>query len=215
MAQIFPKWANDVPRRLLLGLIIFATVTVAGVWYFFSPEYTDVGYAPQQPIEYSHKIHAGQLGLDCQYCHSNVSKSKQANVPPTQTCMNCHGQIDSQKPEEIQKIRDSWNSGDAIQWVRVHNLPDYAYFNHAIHVNVGVGCETCHGRVDKMDVVFQKEPLSMSWCLDCHRNPEQYVRPVEEVTTMGYQAENQLEMGRELVAKHNINPPTFCQGCHY
>lgn len=215
MAQIFPKWANEIPGRIALGLIIIVTALIAGVWYYFSPEYTDVGYAPTQPIDYSHKIHAGQLGLDCQYCHTSVDKSKQANVPPTETCMNCHGQIDSQKPDEIQKVRDSWESGESIEWVRVHNLPDYAYFNHAIHVNVGVGCETCHGRIDKMDVVYQKEPLSMSWCLDCHRNPEQYVRPVDEVTTMGFVADDQVEMGRDLVAKHNINPPTYCQGCHY
>lgn len=215
MAQIFPKWANEILGRILLGLIIFSTALVAGVWYYFSPEFTDVGYAPEQPIEYSHKIHAGQLGLDCQYCHTSVEKSKQANIPPTQTCMNCHNQIDSQKPEEIQKIRDSWESGESIEWIRVHNLPDYAYFNHAAHVNVGVGCESCHGRVDRMEVVFQKEPLSMSWCLDCHRKPEEHLRPVDEVTTMGYQIENQIEKGRELVAKHNVNPPTYCQGCHY
>src|SRR5699024_11206757 len=215
MAQIFPKWANEVPRRILLGLIILSTALVAGVWYYFSPEYTDVGYAPSQPIDYSHRIHAGQLGLDCQYCHTEVTESKQANIPPTQTCMNCHSQIDSNNPEEVQKIRDSWESGKPIEWVRVHNLPDYAYFNHAIHVNMGVGCETCHGRIDRMDVVFQVEPLSMSWCLDCHRNPEQYVRPPSEVTTMGYQVENQLELGRKLVAKHNITPPTYCQSCHF
>ncbi|MDR8393219.1 cytochrome c family protein [Aliifodinibius sp. S!AR15-10] len=215
MAQIFPKWADEIPRRLLVGAIVFLTAIVAGVWYFFSPEYTDVGYAPQQPVDYSHKIHAGQLGLDCQYCHTEVFNSKQANVPPTQTCMNCHSQIDSQRPEEIQKIRDSWNSGEPIEWVRVHNLPDYAYFSHEAHVNVGVGCESCHGRVDKMDVVSQQEPLSMSWCLDCHRNPEQHLRPVEEVTTMGYQVENQVELGKKLIAKHNVHPPTYCQGCHY
>lgn len=214
MAQIFPRWANEVPRRILLGLIILVTASVAGVWYYFSPEYTDVGYAPEQPVPYSHQLHAGELGLDCQYCHSTVTESKQANVPPTQTCMNCHEQIlpDS---ENLAEIRESWETGEPVEWVRVHNLPDYAYFNHAAHVNVGVGCESCHGRVDRMEVVFQKEPLSMSWCLDCHRNPEQYVRPVDEVTTMGYEAENQLEMGRDLVAKHNIQPPTYCQSCHY
>lgn len=214
MAQIFPRWANEVPRRILLGLIILVTATVAGVWYYFSPEYTDVGYAPEQPVPYSHRLHAGQLGLDCQYCHTTADESKQANVPPTQTCMNCHEQIlpDS---ENLAEIRESWETGEPVEWVRVHNLPDYAYFNHAAHVNAGVGCESCHGRVDRMEVVFQKEPLSMSWCLDCHRNPEQYVRPVDEVTTMGYEAENQLEMGRDLVAKHNIQPPTYCQSCHY
>ncbi|MDZ7772013.1 MAG: cytochrome c3 family protein [Balneolaceae bacterium] len=214
MAQIFPQWANEVPRRMLLGLIIVVTAMVAGVWYYFSPEYTDVGYAPEQPVPYSHKLHAGELGLDCQYCHSEVFNSKQANVPATQTCMNCHEQIATDS-ENLAEIRESWETGQPVEWVRVHNLPDYAYFNHAAHVNVGVGCETCHGRVDRMEVVFQKEPLSMSWCLDCHRNPEQYVRPVEEVTTMGFQPENQVEMGRDLVAKHNIQPPTYCQSCHY
>jgi hypothetical protein len=128
--------------------------------------------------------------------------------------MNCHTQIKANS-DKLAKVRDSWETGQPIEWIRVHNLPDYAYFNHAIHVNMGVGCETCHGRIDRMEVVAQQEPLSMSWCLDCHRNPEKYVRPVEEVTTMGYQAENQLEMGRKLVAKHNIHPPTYCQGCHY
>lgn len=214
MAQIFPKWANEVPRRILLGLIILVTALVAGVWYYFSPEYTDVGYAPEQPVPYSHQVHAGKLGLDCQYCHSEVFNSKQANLPPTQTCMNCHEQVLTDS-ENLAKIRQSWETGEPVEWVRVHNLPDYAYFNHAAHVNVGVGCETCHGRVDRMEVVFQKEPLSMSWCMDCHRNPEQYVRPVEEVTTMGFQADNQVEMGRDLVAKHNIQPPTYCQSCHY
>lgn len=215
MAQIFPKWANEVPQRLLLGLIIFATATVAGVWYYFSPEYTDVGYSPTQPVPFSHQLHAGAHDIDCRYCHTNVEKSRQANVPATQTCMNCHSQIKTDSPR-LEKIRDSWKTGEPVEWVRVHNLPDYAYFNHAAHVNVGVGCETCHGRIDRMAEVFQKEPLSMSWCLDCHRNPEQYVRPVDEVTTMGYKPdEDQIKMGKELVAKNNINPPTYCQGCHY
>jgi len=214
MGQIFSKKADKIPSRILLGLIIILTATVAGVWYYFSPEYTDVGYAPVQPVPYSHQLHAGELGLDCQYCHTNVAVSKHANVPPTQTCMNCHTQIKANS-DKLAKVRDSWETGQPIEWIRVHNLPDYAYFNHAIHVNMGVGCETCHGRVDRMEVVAQVEPLSMSWCLDCHRNPEKYVRPVEEVTTMGYQAENQLEMGRKLVAKHNIHPPTYCQACHY
>lgn len=214
MGQIFSKKANEIPSRILLGTIIVLTATVAGVWYYFSPEYTDVGYAPEQPVPYSHELHAGELGLDCQYCHTNVGVSKQANIPPTQTCMNCHTQVKANS-DKLAKVRESWETGQPVEWVRVHNLPDYAYFNHAIHVNMGVGCETCHGRVDRMEVVAQQEPLSMSWCLDCHRNPEKYVRPVEEVTTMGYQAENQLEMGRKLVAKHNITPPTYCQGCHY
>ncbi|MDR9417888.1 cytochrome c3 family protein [Gracilimonas sp.] len=214
MAQIFPKWTNQVPRKILIGLIVLLNVLIFGVWYFFSPEYTDVGYAPEQPVPYSHKLHVDQLGLDCQYCHTNVFDSKFANIPATQTCMNCHNQIQTDS-EKLALVRESWETGKSIEWVRVHNLADYAYFNHSAHVNVGVGCESCHGRVDKMEVVYQAEPLSMSWCLDCHREPEKYIRPVDEVTTMGYQIENQLEIGKELVDKNNIHAPTYCQGCHY
>ncbi|MTI88916.1 MAG: cytochrome C [Balneolaceae bacterium] len=214
MAQIFPKWTNQVPRKILIGLIVLLNAVVFSIWYFFSPEYTDVGYAPEQPVPYSHKLHVDKLGLDCQYCHTQVFESKQANVPATQTCMNCHTYVKTES-EKLAKVRESWETGEAIEWIRVHNLADYAYFDHSAHVTVGVGCESCHGRVDKMDVVYQAEPLSMGWCLDCHREPEKYIRPVEEVTTMGYSVENQLELGRSLVNKNNIHPPTYCQGCHY
>lgn len=214
MAQIFPKWTNDAPRRILLGAIIFLNAIVFCVWYFFSPEFTDVGYSPEQPVPFSHKIHAGQLGMDCKYCHTQVEESRYANIPATQTCMNCHSQIllDSEK---LAPIRESWETGEPMEWTRVHMLPDYAYFNHSAHVNVGVGCESCHGRIDRMEKVFQAKPLSMGWCLDCHRAPEKYLRPVSEVTTMGYEVENQIEVGLDLVAKHNISAPTYCQGCHY
>ncbi len=214
MAQIFPKWTNQVPRKILIGLIVVINVVIISIWYFFSPQYTDVGYAPTQPVPYSHKLHVGKLGLDCQYCHTNVFESKQANVPATQTCMNCHNQVLTDS-EKLKPIRESWDSGQPVEWVRVNNLADYAYFNHAAHVNVGVGCESCHGRVDKMEIVFQAEPLNMGWCLDCHREPEKFLRPVEEVTTMGYNAENQMELGAELVKKNNVSPPQYCQGCHY
>lgn len=214
MAQIFPKWANEAPRRLLICTIILLNAVVFGVWYFFSPEFTQVGYAPEQPVPFSHQVHVGQLGMDCQYCHTQVKDSKYANIPATQTCMNCHNQIKTDS-EKLEPVRDSWESGEPIEWVRVHMLPDFAYFNHSAHVNVGVGCESCHGRVDRMEVVYQAEPLSMGWCLDCHREPEKHVRPVDEVTTMGYSVDNQIEMGLELVSKQNINAPTYCQACHY
>ena len=214
MAQIFPKWTNQVPSKILIGLIVTVNVVILGVWYFFSPKYTDVGYAPEQPVPYSHQLHVDQLGLDCQYCHTNVTVSKQANIPPTQTCMNCHNAV-LPESEKLEPIRESWAIGKAVEWVKVHNLPDYAYFNHAAHVNVGVGCESCHGRIDQMEVVYQAEPLSMSWCLDCHRAPEQHLRPVDEITTMGYEVDDQLLIGAELVKKNNVTPPQYCQGCHY
>jgi hypothetical protein len=214
MAQIFPKWTNEAPRRILIATIIILNSLVFGVWYFFSPEFTHVGYAPEQPVPFSHQVHAGQLGLDCQYCHNQASESKYANIPATQTCMNCHNQILTDS-EALEPVFESWETGDPIEWVRVHMLPDFAYFNHSAHVNVGVGCESCHGRVDRMEVVFQAESMSMSWCLDCHREPEKHIRPVDEVTTMGYQVDNQLDVGRDLVARQNISAPTYCQACHY
>lgn len=214
MAQIFPKWTNQVPRKILIGLFVLVNAIILLIWYFFSPQYLDVGYAPTQPVPYSHKLHVSQLGLDCQYCHTNVFDSKVSNIPATQTCMNCHNQIKTDS-DKLEPVRESWETGEPIEWVRVHNLPDFAFFDHSAHVNVGVGCESCHGRVDKMDVVYQAEPLSMSWCLDCHRQPEKALRPVEEVTTMGYKVENQLELGAELVKKNNVSPPQYCQACHY
>jgi len=214
MAQIFPKWTNEAPRRILIAIIIILNSLVFGVWYFFSPEFTHVGYAPEQPVPFSHQVHAGQLGLDCQYCHNQASESKYANIPATQTCMNCHNQILTDS-EQLEPVIESWETGAPIEWVRVHMLPDFAYFNHSAHVNMGVGCESCHGRVDRMEVVFQAESMSMSWCLDCHREPEKHIRPVEEVTTMGYQVDNQLDVGRDLVSRHNISAPTYCQACHY
>lgn len=214
MSQLFPKWVNKLPSTLLLATIIFLTGLVGFVWYYFSPEFRVVGYQPEQPVPFSHQLHAGIHDIDCRYCHTNVDVAAQANIPPTETCMNCHSQIKTDSPR-LAKVRESFKTGEPIEWVNVHFLPDYVYFNHAIHINMGVGCETCHGRVDLMKVVKQVEPLSMSWCLDCHENPAQYVRPVDEVTTMGWKVENQLELGRKLVAKHNIHPPTYCQGCHY
>ncbi len=214
MAQVFPKWVDDIPKRLLLGVIILLNGIVFVVWYFFSPEFTHVGYAPEQPVPFSHQLHISEIGMDCQYCHNQVFDSKHANIPATQTCMNCHNQIATDS-EDLEPVFESWETGMPVEWIRVHDLPDYAVFNHSAHVNVGVGCESCHGRVDRMEVVFQAQPLSMSWCMDCHREPEKHVRPVEEVTTMGYSVENQLEVGRELVARHNINAPLYCQSCHY
>lgn len=215
MAQIFSRSANKLPLMTLVGAALAGLVVTVGVWYYFSPEFTDVGYAPEQPVPYSHAFHVGQLGLDCQYCHSYVEKSPHANIPATQTCMNCHGQIATESLDLL-PVRESWATGDPVEWVKVHHLPDYAHFNHSVHVNVGVGCESCHGRVDEMVVVQQKEPLSMGWCLQCHREPEKHLRDPSAVTTMGYQnPEGFIQANLERIKREGISPPENCSGCHY
>lgn len=185
------------------------------VAYGASPAATDVGYAPQQPVPYSHALHAGELGMDCRYCHTAVESAAHATLPPTKTCMNCHATIFADSPN-LALVRESYATGVPIPWVRVHDLPDYSYFDHSAHVRRGVGCVTCHGSVDKMEVVYQAQPLSMSWCLDCHRQPEKYLRPVEEVTNMNYfpPGGDQLALGRRLRQEYNINPSTDCSTCH-
>ncbi|MEM1094948.1 MAG: cytochrome c3 family protein [Bacteroidota bacterium] len=215
MPQLFPKKANMLPHLSLFGSLGGGVFLIAFVWYYFSPEYIDVGYAPEQPVPFSHELHAGQLGMDCRYCHSNVEVSAHANVPPTQTCMNCHAQIKTASLA-LAPVRESWATGEPIEWVKVHHLADYAHFSHASHVNNGVGCETCHGRIDQMEVVFQAEPLSMGWCLECHRQPELWLRPNEEITTMGYvQPANYIERNVERIAREGIQPPSNCSACHY
>ena len=215
MAQIFPKNANTLPVLSLLGVAFGGIAAVAFVWYYFSPEFVDVGYAPEQPVPYSHVFHVNELGLDCRYCHTNVEVSPHANIPATETCMNCHAQIQTESLKLL-PVRESWATGNSVEWVKVNFLPDYVHFNHAAHVNNGVGCETCHGRVDQMEVVYQAEPLSMGWCLECHRQPELYLRPNEEVTTMGYeQPANFVERNIERVVQEGVVPPTNCSSCHY
>lgn len=215
MPQIFPKKVNKYPVLTLSAAMLGGILLVGFIWYYFSPEYTDQGYAPDQPVSYSHQVHVDKIGLDCQYCHTNVATSKHANVPATETCMNCHSQVRTESPA-LEKVRESWSSGKPVEWVNVHMLPDYAHFTHSRHVNAGVGCETCHGRVDQMEVVKQTEPLSMSWCLECHRNPEEKLRPPSEVTTMGWEsAPDQVEQNLRRIKEEGISPPTNCSGCHY
>ncbi|MEJ2049993.1 MAG: cytochrome c3 family protein [Calditrichota bacterium] len=214
MAQIFPKWTNKLPLFLTIGSIVAAVLLVFLLWYYGSPRYTDVGYQPEQPVPYSHKLHAGDLGLDCRYCHTDVERSAVANVPSVQTCMNCHRIIKTDSPK-LEPVRQAWETGKPIQWVRVHMLPDYAYFNHSAHVTAGVGCESCHGNVAQEEVIKQQKPLSMGWCLGCHRHPEKSLRPLDEVTTMGWTPpKNQMEFAARVMKERNINPPTDCSGCH-
>lgn len=196
MALIFPKWTNDIPRIGAPVVAVLGGFAIFVVWYWFSPMHTDVGYQPTQPIHYSHKLHAGELGLDCRYCHNNVERTFSAGVPPTQTCMNCHKQVKKDSPR-LAALRESWGDGTAagdggpIPWKRIHKVADYVYFPHSAHTNivhqdVAVGCTTCHGRIDEMVVVHQVQPLSMSWCLDCHNNPAPNLRPRSELTNMAW-----------------------------
>jgi hypothetical protein len=170
---------------------------------------------PDQPVQYSHRLHAGQLGIDCRYCHTGVEKAAHSNVPSTQTCMNCHTQI---KPESLLlvPVRASYADSTSIEWTRVHKLPDFVMFSHNVHLANGVGCESCHGRIDQMDKVRQVERLSMRWCLECHRNPEEKLRPNSEITTMGYvQPAGYIEKNLRRMEAENIRPPTNCSACHY
>jgi hypothetical protein len=195
-------------------VVLFLFGIIGFFWYFGSPKYIDVGYRPDQPIKYSHKLHAGDLGIDCRYCHTNVEVSQEANVPPTQTCMNCHKLIGTESSKLV-ALRESWSSGMPIEWVRVNKIADYAYFDHSAHLRAGVGCESCHGNVAEMEVVQQKKPLSMGWCLDCHRNPQQYIRPESEVTNMKWTPPaDQKEFAKRMMIEKNINPPEECSGCH-
>jgi len=212
---IFPPWVNRV-RLLPLILPLVGLIYVAGLFaYAAAPRATDVGYAPEQPVAYSHAIHAGKLGMDCRYCHSTVEMGSAAAIPPTQTCLNCHAKIRTDSVK-LALVRDSALSGMPIKWVRVHDLPDYVYFDHSAHVRRRIGCVSCHGRVDQMEVVRQVQPLSMGWCLDCHRAPEKHLRRVEDVTNMSLSLapEEQLELGRKLVTEHDIHPSTDCSTCH-
>ncbi len=214
MPAPFTKSAD---RRLRIAAIALGTGGLAALAlaaYLGSPEVRETGYAPPQPVEYSHKLHAGDLGMDCRYCHYTVEKSAFAAIPPTEVCMNCHVRVKKDSPL-LEPVRESQASGRPIPWIKVHRLPDYVYFNHQAHVTAGVSCVSCHGRVDQMIVVRQEEPLSMAWCLECHRNPAPNLRPVEEVTNMGWRPDRDpAEIGREILEANNIQPPTNCSGCH-
>ena len=230
MSKIFPKNSRTIAAILALGVLALGALATAGVWYYCTPKYTRVGYTPYQPIPYSHKIHVGQLGMDCTYCHTNVMEAPHANVPSPNVCMNCHdpakGNIKGDSPL-LAPLRDAWKTGEPMNWVRVHKLPDFAYFNHQIHVNRGVSCVSCHGRVDEMAEVRHDQPLSMTWCLDCHRNPEPNLRPNAMVTKLAWDpakdwstsamtlfADSQAAFARKIVQESGLHPPTNCSGCH-
>ncbi|MEK7703964.1 MAG: cytochrome c3 family protein [Myxococcota bacterium] len=212
MAAIFPPWTRHLRLILAIGIPLKLTVLVLAAWYWFSPKFTDVGYAPEQPVAYSHKLHAGDLGIDCRYCHDTVEEAAWAALPPTATCMNCHKAVLKDSPK-LARVRESYATGSPIPWVRIHKIPDYARFDHSVHVTAGVGCASCHGRIDQMKVVYQAEPLSMGWCLDCHRNPTPNLRPLGEVTHMSWQRPTTVAPAESL-GPRAVLPPVHCSGCH-
>ncbi len=215
MAQIFPRWTNQTPRLILVGTLALGGVVTFALYWWASPYNTDVGYKPAQPVAYSHELHAGTLKLDCRYCHAYVERSPHAGVPPTQVCMNCHKQV-KKDSEQLKQVLASWQDGkgtSSIPWVRIHKVPDYAFFDHSAHVGLGVGenraaigCETCHGRIDTMAVVRQEQPLSMGWCLECHSNPAPNLRPVEAMTAMGWKGDLSWTEKAKLIAG-TLHPP--------
>lgn len=213
--QIFPKSANAWSKGSIfavLGLVV--TLGAALPVIQRSDFVTTANTFREQPVQFSHQHHVGGIGIDCRYCHSSVEVSSSAGIPPTKTCINCHSQIWSTSPY-LEPVRSSFRDDKPLKWIRVHDLPDFVYFNHSIHVKKGMGCETCHGRVDKMPLMRQQNTLQMEWCLNCHRNPEQFVRPRSEVFTMGYApAVDQRELGPQLVAEYKIQSLTNCSVCH-
>ena len=224
MPQIFRHSTNYLARATIYGAIFFLVAAMfVGVGINRSGWNTGAYIERQQPIQFSHKHHVGDDGVDCRYCHTSVETSASAGIPSTDVCMSCHKQIWADSPY-LEPVRASFKTGKPLEWIRVHDLPDYAYFNHSIHVNKGVGCSTCHGRIDEMPVVYQTASLQMEWCLECHRNPEPYLRrSPEEVFDMEWQPPaNQKEEGTRLVQKYNIQIKTnkgqsvltSCSTCH-
>ena len=245
MANFFPRWTNFTPLKIAicLGAIGFGVTFVFAV--YINPSSLRVGYQPTQPIPYSHEIHVEQLGMDCRYCHSFVEHGSQANVPSANVCWNCHGpnKVKS-KSAKLSPLYAAMgvNQEDGsplpegtprqpLEWVRIHSNPDYVSFNHSAHVNRGVSCQSCHGDVNKMKVVHHDQSLSMGWCLDCHRNPEEHLRPIEEITNLNYDVEkylkanpikgadgelidNQTDFGKYLAAHWKVKTKESCATCH-
>ena len=215
MSQIFHHSTNTLSKLSIFGALFLAAGTL---WLILeinrSPYVTQAGVAREQPVPFSHAHHVAGMGIDCRYCHTSVETSATAGIPPTKTCMNCHSQIWSDSPT-LEPVRESFRTEKSIEWVKVNDLPDFVYFNHSAHVNQGVGCTTCHGRVDRMPLMWQEASLTMEWCLDCHRQPERYLRPRDQVFNASYEPpDDQLALGRSLVKEYGIHTRTSCSTCH-
>ena len=221
MSAVFPKCTNRLPVILIIGFLLLGCGATAGFWYYFTPKYTRVGYQPIQPVAYSHTTHVGQLGMDCRYCHSAVEKSWYANVPSAATCMNCHNQALKDDPR-LALVRESAQTGRPIPWIQIHKLPDYVYFNHSVNVNRGVSCVECHGQINQMEEVAHAQPLSMTFCLDCHRNPATRLRPPDKITDLTWKwsddpnaaAQKQKANGEKFVHDWNVQSLQSCSACH-
>ena len=221
MSDVFPKWTNRLPLMVIIAVLLVGSAVTAGCWYYFTNKYTNVGYMPVQPVAFSHNIHAGQLGMDCRYCHNAVEKSWYSNIPASSVCMNCHSVVLKDDPK-LALVRESYQTGKPIPWVQIHKLPDYAYFNHSVHVNRGVSCVECHGSINKMDEVYQSKPLSMAFCLDCHRNPAAHLRPPDKITDLDWKwsndplkaAELQKVNGEKFVHDWRVESMQNCSACH-
>lgn len=219
MSLVFPKSANRLPLQIIFFLIITGGLVTAGVTYYFTPKYTRVGYAPVQPVPFSHALHTGQLGIDCRYCHVGVDQGPHSTVPSAQTCMNCHSIIKKDSPL-LAPVRASFETGDPVPWVKIHQAPDFVYFNHAVHVNRGVSCVECHGNVttvEQGETMAQRQPLSMAFCLECHRDPASRIRDQKEVFNLNSQRladQGKAADAAKLIEHMKVNPPQSCSGCH-
>ena len=217
MAQIFHPSTNTISRVSIYGAVfIIATLGYVSYEVERSSYFTDVNVTRPQPVPFSHKHHAAELGIDCRYCHTSVEDSSFAGVPPTHTCMTCHSQMWATSPM-LEPVRASYRSDQSLDWTRVNSLPDFVYFNHSIHVNKGIGCTTCHGPVGSMPLTWRAQSLQMEWCLNCHRHPERYVRPREDVFKVDYPyqpPEDQSTLGLKLVKEYKIKSLTNCSACH-
>jgi len=215
MAQIFHRSTNTISRVSVFGGIGIIVVLIATLAAINRSSYvTEVGVARSQPVQFSHKHHVGDDGIDCRYCHTSVEESSFAGIPSTKICMSCHTQIWAESPI-LEPVRESFRTGKSLEWTRVHNLPGFVYFDHSIHVHKGVGCTTCHGRVDQMPLMWRENTLYMEWCLECHRNPERFVRPREQVFNIDWQPPpDQIALGQKLVLQYKIDSLTSCSVCH-
>ncbi len=228
MPQIFHRSANLISRISIYGaVIILGLLTYVLYEIAMSPWYTEQYVTRQQPVPFSHRHHAGELGIDCRYCHTSVETSSFAGLPPTQTCMTCHSQIWT-NASMLEPVRASYRTNQSLAWTRVNALPDFVYFDHSIHVAKGIGCTTCHGPIAEMSLTYREGTLYMSWCLDCHRQPEKNVRPKSQVFNPFYERPSgshpvmvdgkeytdQLAMGRELVKDYKIQSLQYCSTCH-